>query len=74
MILTYLPFCETRFHEDLGFYTSYGIRAVDSKGEVLLSVSDVSGDEKAVSALCERCTRGKLALIHLMDVIEDEFL
>ena len=71
-MIRYLPFREDLSHEDLGLYTTFGIRAVDAKGRVLLNISDVSTNEQAVRQLCDRCTRGRLALAHLMDVIEDE--
>ena len=60
--------------DEVGEYTTYGIRAlkVTLFGTLEIDfVSDVSTDHELVRELTDHCTKGQLHPIHLMDVIED---
>ena len=67
----YLPIKESFFSSELGNYISYGISVIDSVGNEIKRVSDVSLNESFVSELCEKCTTQNLDAIHLFDIIED---
>lgn len=54
---------------DLGRYRSYGICAVNKRGEQVAFVSDVSPDPKIAAEIAARCTAGELDPKHLRDVI-----
>lgn len=60
--------------EELGTVT-YGIsvRARGADGEVC-SVKDISSDKNVVQALAERCRKGRLSSVHLLDVVEDHLV
>ena len=66
----YLPFLERLTSEELGEYTSYGIRAIRD-GEVIAAVSDVTADRVAAERLARLCTENGLSAEQLFDVIED---
>ncbi len=68
--MTYEVMAEDKESED-HLYTAFGIRAVDSDGRVALSISDVFCHYEDAVRLVHRCNKGKLALVHLMDVVED---
>ena len=70
-MIRYQPFTEERRDADLGVYVTFGIRAVDERGNVVKTVPDVSTNRSFVTSLCERCTMHGLAPIHLRDVVED---
>ncbi|MBQ7337369.1 MAG: hypothetical protein IJW40_02830 [Clostridia bacterium] len=70
-MIRYLPFKERLWQDEVGFYDTYGIRALDESGSCVALISDVSTDEPTVVALCDKCTRGQLAPLHLYDVVED---
>ena len=68
----YLPFKEVRRSDELGSYTTYGIRAVNILlRRIILTVPDVSTDQTAVSHLCYLCMLHDLQPVHLLDVIID---
>ena len=72
--IRYVPYCEELYHEEIGAYRSFGICAYALTGgewNEVARVCDVATDLALVVALCERCNRGKLAPIHLIDVIMD---
>lgn len=69
-LIRYLPFLECLTSEELGEYTSYGIRAIQD-GEVVASVSDVTADREAAENLAHLCTKNGLSVEQLFDVIED---
>ena len=50
---------------------SYEIRVLDSCGQVIASISDVSVDKDLVDKLCYLWTRYELSPIHLEDAIEE---
>ena len=59
---------------DLGRYRSYGILAENREGDGWTQVGlvpDVSCDREFVLGLAERCTRGQLSPLSLVDVIVD---
>ena len=56
---------------DTGKYLTYGIHVEGSKGEELLTVSDISTDRKAVEDLAKRCTERQLHPVQMADIIED---
>ena len=68
----YIPYRETLFSPYIGLYHSYGIAALlftDLDWELQAYVSDISPDGSFVLALAQRCTRGQLSPIHLLDVV-----
>lgn len=75
-MIQYIPFKEVRFSPYIGYYHSFGIAAIRftdleldwQKEEV---ISDVSTDLSFVIQLSQRCTRGELSPIHLLDVVLD---
>ena len=67
----YLPIKESFFSSEVGEYVSYGIRVLDSEGNEIERVSDVSLNQSIVTELCEKCTTQNLDAIHLFDIIED---
>ena len=55
----YLPVKENCFSALLGHYTTFGLRAETETGRgwvPLLTLSDVSCDEKFIRAFAQRCT------------------
>lgn len=62
---------DTIYDEDANKYTVYGIEAVDSKGKVLLSFSDIFFDKQKAEHFVNLCNENDLELIHLADVVED---
>jgi hypothetical protein len=69
----YLPFREELHSDDIGTYVSYGIRVLDSQGNMIESISDVSVDKNFVTELCYLWTRYQLSPIHIQDILEDIF-
>lgn len=67
----YLPFVEKWCTDDIGTYTTFGIKVLDSDNSEVLSVSDVSVDRAFVVDLCRKFTDTQLDPVHLLDVIED---
>ena len=67
----YLPFREELHSDDIGAYVSYGVRVIDSQGNITESISDVSVDEKFVTDLCNLWTQYQLSPIHIRDVLDD---
>lgn len=67
----YLTEKEELFSEDLGTYTSFGIRIYQESQE-LSFISDISPDAKYVRDLAQRCTEHQLDPIHFFDIIENE--
>ena len=67
----YLPIKESFFSSEVGEYVSYGIRVLDSEGNEIERISDVSLNQSIVTELCEKCTKYQLDVIHMYDVIED---
>ncbi|MBQ8357749.1 MAG: hypothetical protein IJX39_08095 [Clostridia bacterium] len=65
---------KTTYQNELLTRTGYGIAAVqeyDGVTVVTESVADLSGDERAVTELVERCNRCDLSPEHLGDVVQD---
>ena len=57
--------------EDGILYPTYGIEALDQKGNLLEAIPDISLDRFAVLALAEKMNTHHLALVHFWDVVED---
>ena len=55
-------------------YTTYGIKAVNYKGETLLVVDDISTKQIFVQALAQKLEICRVSSIHLMDIIADAIL
>ena len=70
MLFRYIPQQEELKSDELGTYTTYGVKVFENESEVKY-ISDVSLDKHFVSELCRKCTEGQLEPIHLMDIIED---
>ena len=51
--------------------TAYRFRVLDAEGAVLLAVEDICGSEAQAHALEELFRRNQVALVHVMDVLED---
>ena len=66
----YEAVCQTVESDELGVYTSYGIRVRDGEAECGF-VGDVSTDAQEVIRLAERCTALELDPDQLYEVIED---
>lgn len=70
----YVPFEESLFSLSIGIYRSFGIailQFVNHGWKQIDSISDVSTDYDFVATLAQRCTRGQLYPVHLIDVIQD---
>ena len=67
-------FKEIRYLDDIGNYETFGIliiRVCSSGRYVVRQISDISTEYHFVRALAKLCTNGKLAPMHVMDVLED---
>lgn len=62
---------DTIYDENGNKYTVYGIEAVDYRGKVLLSFSDIFFDKQKAKHFVNLCNKNDLELIHLADVVED---
>ena len=69
----YLPFREELYSDDIGAYVSYGVRVIDSQGNITESISDVSVYEKFVTDLCNLWKQHQLFPIHIQDILGDIF-
>ncbi len=67
----YLPIEERLHSDELGPFFTFGISVVNSHGNEIDRISDVSTSRPAVDALCSKCTKLHLHPIHLRDVIDD---
>ena len=68
---TYRIIQTTVTDEDGTSYPTYGIEAINDRGAVLKSVSDISLNKEAVTALAQKMNTHRLALVHFLDVVED---
>ena len=68
----YRLMAETHWMEEVGNYVSYGVQ-VCKGDEVLCTISDLSLDKNRVADFVERCNREELSVLHIQDVIDDEF-
>lgn len=71
MKYTYRVRIGTVYNEEGSAYLSYGVEALNEKGEALDSVSDVFLNKDRAEQFVRICNRGELSLIHLKDAIED---
>jgi len=60
--------------EDNCEYKVYGITALDTYENVLMTVEDIFFDKQKAEEFVELCNQEKLELIHLQYVIEDILL
>ena len=67
----YQAFPHVGFQDEIGQYTTYGIRAENETGEVVVQIQDVTTDRVLAEDIAQRCTRGQLEPSQLRDVIED---
>ena len=70
-LFLYVTFKERFFSDDLGCYTSFGIKAIDTSNNDVLTVSDVSVNEAFVNELCRSFNLYQLDPIHLSDALDD---
>ncbi len=66
----FLPIREKLFHEELGEYVTYGIKAYQNTN-MITNVSDVSTNFFFTLKLCVKFTVLKLSPCHLNDVLSD---
>jgi len=52
-------------------HTSYRFHVLDSRGAALISVDDICRSEHQAHALEDIFRRNQVALVHVMDVLED---
>ncbi|SFP78511.1 hypothetical protein SAMN05216343_11475 [Oscillibacter sp. PC13] len=60
--------------EETGPYTAYGLLAeeyADDSWRAIAVVPDISCDKAFVAQLAEKCTRGQLSPIQMLDVVTD---
>ena len=70
----YIAVKELLYSDDLGEYTTYGIRALEYREGSLREtafVSDVSVNHAFVKKLAADCTKHQLSPLHLLDVVLD---
>ena len=73
-MLLYLVIEEHLYHEDIGEYTSYGIRGISATYGMykeVAFVSDAACDYEKATEIAALCTQLQVSPIHLIDVIED---
>ena len=71
MTYTYCMREDTVHGEEGKAYTAYGIDAISSEGEMLLSVSDVFFDRDTAERFAALCNGGGLPLYQLSEAVED---
>ena len=54
-----------------GLRAAYRFQVLDAEGAVLLAVDDICGSEERARSLEALFRRNQVALIHVMDVLED---
>lgn len=52
-------------------YTTYGIRAIDSNGEVAASYPDLSTSKRHVQEFLDKLANHDVSAMHIADLIED---
>ena len=74
-MVQYLAVKELHHHQDTGEYIAWGIKGCRSPDEISetadVYISDVFSSEKEAVDFAQLCTRMKLSLIHLADVVND---
>ncbi len=71
MAYTYCIRKDTLHDEEMRSYIVYGIEAISSDGEILLSFSDIFFDKQRAEQFVCLCNEESLSLIHLPGVVED---
>lgn len=57
--------------EDVGTYTSYGLRCEDSISGETAEVDDITSKPEVAEKLHELCENGQVSPAHLVDVVSD---
>lgn len=72
-MVIYQAIKETHHHPDIGEYTAWGIKGQHAhrKKQEAAYIQDVFLDETEAVSFARLCTRMKLSLVHLPDVVED---
>lgn len=65
----YVVVQEDLFSPEIGHYHSFGICAINERGERAAFVSDVSTNRNVAAEIASRCTAGQLDPKHLSDVV-----
>ena len=52
-------------------YTTYGLRVLDSLGNILYTADDVDTSKNFVQRFAEFCANSDIRLIHIPDLLED---
>jgi hypothetical protein len=68
--VAYEAFYEENSTPEIGYYATYGIRALTGRGLADM-IHDVSPNKDAATALARMFTEGELSLIHFMDAVQD---
>lgn len=73
MLYYYTTFEGILQEDEIGQYTTHGIRAVytSDRATVVSSVSDVSVDYDEAKKIADMCNELELEPVHLLDVVED---
>ena len=58
-------------NQDYGEYRSFGIEAIDSEGNCIKAIQDVTSDRVSLERLIKNCNKEKLNPCHLYDVVCD---
>lgn len=69
-MITYYVQEENLYHTEIGFYTSFGILALQND-KLIGHVSDVFEDREKADTFVKLCNESQLDIIHLYDVIDD---
>lgn len=70
----YLVLEQTLWSEDVGCYRTYGIECwelVQQEKRHIISISDISGEEKSVESLAELWTLYQLHPVHIRDALDN---
>lgn len=68
---------ENNFHNEVGKYTSYGIKIIFVNKNISKNIGyipDVFIDEKVAYNFINRCNKNELEPVHIYDAIEDALL
>lgn len=71
MVRTYRVRKDIVQDEERKMHTVYGIEAIGSEGEVLLSYSDLFFDRQKAERFANLCNDGGLSLLHFPEAVAD---
>ena len=73
--ILYYPFRQQLFHPDIGFYPTYGIRALvqneAGEEETIASIDDVAVDLSTAEKIAYLCNYHQVSIVHFREVVED---